>query len=103
MVKGYHEQKAYIATQAPLPDTVDDFWMMVWEQKCATIVMLTKEMEGGRVKSHKYWPEKGVSHSSALQVIHISETDYPDYVTRVFKLVDTLVGAVLQYALWVLD
>ena len=47
--KGYHKRKAYIATQGPLPDTQDDFWRLVWEHKCATIVMLTKEREGGRV------------------------------------------------------
>ena len=52
--KGYHKRKAYIATQGPLPDTQDDFWRLIWEHKCATIVMLTKEKEGGRVCSDSY-------------------------------------------------
>ena len=47
--KGYHKRKAYIATQGALPNTQNDFWRMVWEHKCATIVMLTKEKEGGKV------------------------------------------------------
>ena len=43
--KGYHRCKEFIATQGPLPDTENDFWRMIWEKKCSTIVMLTKEHE----------------------------------------------------------
>lgn len=31
----------YIATQAPMISTLHDFWLMIWEQKCHYIVMLT--------------------------------------------------------------
>ena len=40
-----------MATQGPLPDTAAEFWRMVWELKCATIVMLVKEREQGRVSA----------------------------------------------------
>ena len=33
--------QGFIATQGPLPDTVPDFWRLVWEQNSRTIVMLT--------------------------------------------------------------
>uniref|UniRef100_A0A8R1HV35 Tyrosine-protein phosphatase n=3 Tax=Caenorhabditis japonica TaxID=281687 RepID=A0A8R1HV35_CAEJA len=46
----------YIACQGPLAHTSADFWLMVWEQLCATIVMLTTITERGRVKCHQYWP-----------------------------------------------
>ncbi|KAI8843687.1 protein-tyrosine phosphatase-like protein, partial [Chytridium lagenaria] len=53
--------KRYISTQGPLPETVRDFWGMVWDQQVTVIVMLTKEEERGRPKCHRYWPEEGMS------------------------------------------
>jgi hypothetical protein len=47
----------YIATQAPLPATMEDFWWMVWQEKSCVIVMLTKLREKGTVKAHPYWPK----------------------------------------------
>ena len=41
----------YILTQGPIAATLDDFWLLVWEQKSSVIVMLTKEVEGNRVSS----------------------------------------------------
>jgi protein tyrosine phosphatase len=51
-------ENTYISTQGPLPGTVGDFWRMVWEQNSKIVVMLTKEVEGGRAKCVKYWPDK---------------------------------------------
>ena len=63
---GYRKQNAYIATQVnrletppsftatalqgPLPETLADYWRMVWEQRSSTIVMLTRLEERARVK-----------------------------------------------------
>eukprot|EP01087_Luapelamoeba_hula_P011801 TRINITY_DN3254_c1_g1_i1.p1 TRINITY_DN3254_c1_g1~~TRINITY_DN3254_c1_g1_i1.p1 ORF type:complete len:377 (+),score=76.92 TRINITY_DN3254_c1_g1_i1:57-1187(+) len=48
----------YIATQAPLPSTFTDFWQMVYEQRSAVVVMLTRLHESGREKAHLYWPSQ---------------------------------------------
>ena len=43
--QGYRRKGAYIATQGPLPDTVNDFWRMIWEKEVKCIVMLCKTEE----------------------------------------------------------
>lgn len=48
-IDGYRKQNAYIATQGPLPETFGDFWRMMWEQRSATVVMMTKLEERSRV------------------------------------------------------
>ncbi|XP_013398189.1 receptor-type tyrosine-protein phosphatase alpha-like [Lingula anatina] len=46
----------------PLPDTIVDFWSMLFDQQCATIVMLNESSED-RETSGVYWPiEKVVSY-----------------------------------------
>ncbi|WAR09475.1 PTPRB-like protein [Mya arenaria] len=54
---GFHHQREFIATQGPLPGTIDDFWRMVWEQNVMVIVMLTQCKERNRVKCEMYWPD----------------------------------------------
>lgn len=48
-IDGYRYRNAYIATQGPLNETVEDFWRMLWEHNSTIIVMLTKQREMGRV------------------------------------------------------
>ncbi|CAL5983995.1 Protein_tyrosine phosphatase [Hexamita inflata] len=60
------DQKKYIATQAPLPHTISDFYEMIYAYS-SRIVMLTKIMEENkrfnptkiRQKADQYWPEAG--------------------------------------------
>ena len=46
----------FIATQGPLPQTVENFWRMIWQEKVSLIVMLTCVKEGGKVKCDQYFP-----------------------------------------------
>ncbi|TKR68628.1 hypothetical protein L596_024588 [Steinernema carpocapsae] len=54
-VKG---EKKYICTQGPTEKTVEDFWRLVWQEKCKSIVMLCGIMETGKKKCEQYWPLK---------------------------------------------
>jgi hypothetical protein len=42
--------RRYIATQAPVPGTFEDFWKVVWDQNVQVIVCLTAVEEGGQVR-----------------------------------------------------
>ncbi len=44
-----------IATQGPLPETLESFWKVIIEQNIKCIMNLTQENEGGYIKCHKYW------------------------------------------------
>lgn len=46
----------YIAAQAPLSATCEDFWRMVLECGVRLVVMLTRLNEGDCIKAHRYWP-----------------------------------------------
>ncbi|XP_044761049.1 mucin-17 [Coccinella septempunctata] len=53
-------RKYYIACQAPMSNTVDDFWRMIWEQQCKVILMLTHLFENGIEKCFDYLPPSEV-------------------------------------------
>ena len=48
-LQGYRRANAYIAAQGPTPNTIGDFWRMIWEHRLPTIIMITKVTEGGKV------------------------------------------------------
>jgi protein tyrosine phosphatase len=56
-IHGYDGPNKYIATQGPMSNTVNDFWKMVWETNCLSIVMLANVLEKGKKKCEKYWPD----------------------------------------------
>lgn len=54
--QGYDgKEKVYIATQGPMPNTVADFWEMVWQEDVSLIVMLTQLREGKEVGGRVIW------------------------------------------------
>ena len=48
-IKGASGSPAYIASQGPLPNTVNDFWRMVVECEVQVIVMACNAEEAGKV------------------------------------------------------
>lgn len=68
-------ERAYITTQGPLQETVEDFWRMISETGSNVIVMLTKEVENDKIKCTHYWPlEPGNAFTfDTLRVTLVSE------------------------------
>uniref|UniRef100_A0AAR2LF44 Receptor-type tyrosine-protein phosphatase epsilon n=1 Tax=Pygocentrus nattereri TaxID=42514 RepID=A0AAR2LF44_PYGNA len=68
----------------PKPETVADFWRMVWEQKSATIVMLTNTRERKEEKCCQYWPDQGCWQYGCVRVAVEDVTVLVDYTVRKF-------------------
>ncbi|XP_075997690.1 protein tyrosine phosphatase receptor type Fa isoform X3 [Genypterus blacodes] len=85
-IDGYRKQNAYIATQGPLPETVSDFWRMVWEQRTCTIIMMTRLEEKSRVKCDQYWPSRGTETYGMIQVTMLDTVELASYSVRTFAL-----------------
>nr|XP_036856943.1 tyrosine-protein phosphatase non-receptor type 4 isoform X1 [Manis javanica] len=90
----------YIACQGPLPHTCTDFWQMTWEQGSSMVVMLTTQVERGRVKCHQYWPEStGSSSYGCYQVTCHSEEGNTAYIFRKMTLFnqEIILGSFIYY------
>ncbi|XP_016430038.1 tyrosine-protein phosphatase non-receptor type 13-like isoform X1 [Sinocyclocheilus rhinocerous] len=101
------EELFYISAQGPLPGTQDNFWQMVWENKSDVIAMMTQEVERGRVKCHKYWPEKlDVPKETSRYQLHLDNYQMLAYFhIKVIKMVEKESGDVhfvkhLKFTTW---
>uniref|UniRef100_A0A669DEB1 Tyrosine-protein phosphatase non-receptor type 20 n=1 Tax=Oreochromis niloticus TaxID=8128 RepID=A0A669DEB1_ORENI len=85
------ENFMYIACQGPLPTTLGDFWQMVWEQKSNVIAMMTQEVEGGKVKCQRYWPDTPRTAEMVddrLQITLIKDQHLDNFVIRLIEVKD---------------
>ncbi|XP_061620683.1 receptor-type tyrosine-protein phosphatase delta isoform X39 [Phyllopteryx taeniolatus] len=85
-VDGYRKQNAYIATQGSLPETFGEFWRMIWEQRSAIVVMMTKLEERSRVKCDQYWPTRATETYGLIQVTLLDTVELATYCVRTFAL-----------------
>jgi protein tyrosine phosphatase len=81
----------YLGIQGPLDETANDFWRMMWEQNASVVVMVTREIEGERVKCAQYWPEgeTPVRMFGIFEVTCLDSQLKNDIITRRFTLKNT--------------
>ena len=84
----------YIAAQGPVPDSQAAYWHMVWENSCQVIAMVTGEVEGNKLKCHRYWPENtdnGLSFGDFN--VEMTEVEaHLAYIARCFKVTNRADG-----------
>nr|XP_061831838.1 receptor-type tyrosine-protein phosphatase C-like isoform X1 [Nerophis lumbriciformis] len=79
-IHGYSNSCTFIAAQSPLDSTMADFWLMVYQKKASTIVMLEAN---GEEKESAFWESKeattygdievqvqGVDDNPSMNIIH---------------------------------
>ncbi|XP_074490897.1 receptor-type tyrosine-protein phosphatase C isoform X2 [Sebastes fasciatus] len=77
-IDGYWGPRAFIAAQTPLPDTVADFWSMVYQKKASTIVMLSDCSE----KSDCVYWDKEKKTFGDFEVEVASTDTSPTFISR---------------------
>ncbi|GFY33147.1 tyrosine-protein phosphatase Lar-like [Trichonephila clavipes] len=91
-IKGYEGKSAfYIACQAPLPEGIEDFWRMVWEQQCRVIIMLTMFEENGISRCAMYFPQSPLVSQQPygdFQVSLLKKDVYEFYTISTLRLLD---------------
>ncbi|KAG7189118.1 hypothetical protein KM043_008691 [Ampulex compressa] len=86
-IKGYKKDKCYIATQGPKPNTVIDFWQMIWQEQSLIICMLANVIENGKTKCEQYWPDIGKKKKYGnVTVLNAKHCVFADYTFRTFHL-----------------
>ncbi|KAG8190018.1 hypothetical protein JTE90_000114 [Oedothorax gibbosus] len=86
-IPGYNSPREFIVTQGPLHSTRDDFWRMIWEQNCRSIIMLTRCVEKGREKCDHYWPyDTQPCYYGDIQVTILNESQFPKWTISEFKV-----------------
>ena len=66
--------RRYIATQAPPPAALEDFWKMIWDEQVCIVFMLSRCYERSVIKAHRYWPEEDVPVSTiGAYLIHLED------------------------------
>jgi len=97
-------EKRYVATQGPLEGTACDFWRMVWELQAVVIVMLTKEVEIGRVKCDKYWAdsEHFLCNSFHVFLVDTGGTELTERKLKVINIdsAESRIVYQFQYTAW---
>ena len=100
-MQGYSQRRRYIATQGelvilsvvcievltqtfagPLPNTVTDFWWLVWQERIHVVAMVTNVVEGGQQKCEQYWPSQETQEYGPFKVTLTDQQVFADYTIR---------------------
>uniref|UniRef100_A0A8C6UHC3 protein-tyrosine-phosphatase n=1 Tax=Neogobius melanostomus TaxID=47308 RepID=A0A8C6UHC3_9GOBI len=84
LMDSHKQPAAFIVTQHPLPNTMADFWRLVFDYNCSSIVMLN-EMDAAQL-CMQYWPEKSSCCYGPIQVEFISADIDEDIINRIFRI-----------------
>uniref|UniRef100_T1JEW4 protein-tyrosine-phosphatase n=1 Tax=Strigamia maritima TaxID=126957 RepID=T1JEW4_STRMM len=81
-IRGYDsEENAYIAAQGPMVHTIEDFWLMVWQEKSPMIIMITKLKEKNKIKCEPYIPNVRATYG-AIEVTTTKVSPREGYTVR---------------------
>lgn len=84
-IKGYGRSKKFIGTQAPMTETVVDFCNMIWQNRCAIIVVLTKIFDDEVNNMYPYWSTNmGFTRCNGNYNVSTTRIDDTGHYTKYF-------------------
>nr|XP_039251754.1 receptor-type tyrosine-protein phosphatase mu-like [Styela clava] len=81
----YAKRNAFIVTQTPLPNTVIDFWRLVYDYNCTSVIMMD-DLGGQEPTCCQYWPDNGTAVFGSFTVELSQIEDEVDFTTRILKI-----------------
>ncbi|XP_064591893.1 receptor-type tyrosine-protein phosphatase kappa-like isoform X3 [Zonotrichia leucophrys gambelii] len=78
--KTYTEEERIIITQLPFPTTLVDFWALVWDYTCTSVVVLNELQELDKTYV-QFWPSQGEDDYGRFHVQLISEEPGAGFTT----------------------
>ena len=80
----------YIAAEGPTPATTKNFVQLIFEQRAACVIMVTRLMEGTRKKCNRYWPESPgqTLPFGMFQVKNVGEEKHSAYLVTTLEITD---------------
>jgi len=75
-------ENSFISAQAPLKNTVDDFWTMCFDHDINTVIMLCNLEENGKEKCEKYWENKNNDKDAIVDSTELGSNFIINYTTE---------------------
>ena len=75
-------ENSFISAQAPLKNTVDDFWTMCFDHDINTVIMLCNLEENGKEKCEKYWENKNCDKDAIVDSTELGSNFVITYTTE---------------------
>ncbi|CAB1333711.1 unnamed protein product, partial [Coregonus sp. 'balchen'] len=87
LTDSFHQPGTFIVTPHPLPATTADFWRLVFDYGCTSVVMLNQLNQSNSAwPCDQYWPEPGLQQYGPMEVEFLSMSADDDIITRLFRV-----------------
>ncbi|CAF2836581.1 unnamed protein product [Rotaria sp. Silwood2] len=74
-VEDFCGNRRYIAAQGPSDESITDFLRMIWEFQITSVICTANEIEAGRLKFRRYWPDEEKSVQFGLYRVSKDENN----------------------------
>ena len=74
-----------------MQNTVRNFWKMIYDRKCAVVVMVSSLVEDGEEASTQYWPDSGMAQFGEYTVDLLEEEVLEGFSIRELSVLESKV------------